>query len=126
VCSVPLLDMVRYHLFGAGKTWIDEYGSADDKTQFETLLSYSPYHHVKHGAKYPAMLMLSADSDDRVDPMHARKFTAAIQQAGKGGRAALLRIETNAGHGGADLIKKQIEQSVDTFSFVLHELGAKG
>jgi len=126
VCAVPLLDMVRYHLFGAGKTWIDEYGSAEDKSQFETLLSYSPYHHVDDGAKYPAMLMLSADSDDRVDPMHARKFTAAIQHASKGGRTALLRIETNAGHGGADLIKKQIEQSVDTFSFVLHELDAKG
>lgn len=125
VCAVPLLDMVRYHLFGAGRTWIDEYGSAEDKAQFETLLAYSPYHHVKEGAKYPAMLMLSADSDDRVDPMHARKFTAAIQAASKD-RAALLRIETNAGHGGADLIKQQIAQSVDTFSFVLHELGVKG
>jgi prolyl oligopeptidase len=123
VCAVPLLDMVRYHLFGAGKTWIEEYGSAENPREFETLVAYSPYHHVRAGTAYPAMLMLSADSDDRVDPMHARKFTAAIQSAGKGHRAALLRIETNAGHGGADLIKKQIEQSVDTFAFVLHELG---
>jgi len=122
VCAVPLLDMIRYHLFGAGKTWIDEYGSADDPAQFTTLMAYSPYHQVRRGAEYPPMLMLSADSDDRVDPMHARKFTAAIQAASKG--TALLRIETNAGHGGADLIKKQIEQSVDTFAFVLHELGA--
>ena len=126
VCAVPLLDMVRYHLFGAGKTWIDEYGSADDAKQFETLMAYSPYHHVRDSAKYPAMLMLSADSDDRVDPMHARKFTAAIQAAGKGKRTALLRIETNAGHGGADLVKKQIEQSVDTFSFLLSELQGGG
>jgi prolyl oligopeptidase len=126
VCAVPLLDMVRYHLFGAGKTWIEEYGSSEDPAQFETLVAYSPYHHVRPDVAYPPMLMLSADSDDRVDPMHARKFTAAIQSANKGGKAALLRIETNAGHGGADLIKKQIEQSVDTFAFVLDALGVSG
>ena len=118
--------MVRYHLFGAGKTWIEEYGSSEDPAQFETLVAYSPYHHVRPDVAYPPMLMLSADSDDRVDPMHARKFTAAIQSANKGGKAALLRIETNAGHGGADLIKKQIEQSVDTFAFVLDALGVSG
>ncbi len=126
VCAVPLLDMVRYHLFGTGKTWISEYGSADDKQQFETLFKYSPYHHIEKGKKYPALLMLSADSDDRVDPMHARKFVAAMQAASTSGEPVLLRIETNAGHGGADMIKKNIERSVDTYSFLMHELGMEG
>ena len=81
LCGVPLLDMVRYHLFGSGKTWIEEYGSADDADDFKALYAYSPYHHVKQGTKYPATLILSADSDDRVDPMHARKFAAELQWA---------------------------------------------
>lgn len=124
ICAVPLLDMVRYHLYGTGTTWIDEYGTPEDSTQFETLIGYSPYHRIKAGTEYPAMLMLSADSDDRVDPMHARKFTAAIQAASTSKRPALLRIETNAGHGGADLIKQQIEQTVDMFAFARAELHA--
>jgi prolyl oligopeptidase len=127
VCSVPLLDMVRYHLFGAGKTWIAEYGSAEDQAQFETLFAYSPYHHVAKGKKYPALLMLSADSDDRVDPMHARKFVAAVQAATSGSTTpVLLRIEANAGHGGADMIKKNIERGVDTYAFLMHQLGMQG
>jgi len=125
VCAVPLLDMVRYHLFGTGKTWIVEYGSAEDPKQFEAIYAYSPYHRVKPDTKYPAMLMLSADSDDRVDPLHARKFTAAIQAASTSGRATLLRIEKNAGHGGADLTKREIENGVDLYAFLMHELGMK-
>src|SRR5258707_3891973 len=85
LCAVPLLDMVRYHRFGSGTTWIDEYGSADDADDLKVLLSYSPYHQVKKGAKYPATLLLSADSDDRVDPMHARRFPAELQWASTGG-----------------------------------------
>jgi prolyl oligopeptidase len=122
VCAVPLLDMVRYHLYGSGKTWISEYGSAEDPEQFKALLAYSPYHRVKAGVRYPSVLMLSADSDDRVDPMHARKFTAALQAASKGG-PVLLRLEKNAGHGGADMVKSQVEKATDTFSFLWKELG---
>lgn len=125
VCSVPLLDMVRYHLFGAGKTWISEYGSADDPEQFKALYAYSPYHHVKPGTKYPAVLLLSADSDDRVDPMHARKFAAALQAASTGG-PVLLRIERNAGHGGADLIKAAVEKGADQYAFLLANTAAPG
>ncbi len=116
-CAVPLLDMVRYTRFGAGKTWIPEYGDPDDPADFAVLHAYSPYHHVDDGARYPALLMLAADSDDRVDPMHARKFTAAIQHASS--RPALLRIETNAGHGGADLLRQTIEREADTLAFLL-------
>jgi prolyl oligopeptidase len=123
VCGVPLLDMVRYHLFGSGKTWIPEYGSAEDPAQFAALLAYSPYHHVKQGAAYPALLVLSADSDDRVDPLHARKFTAAVQHASGSSAPVLLRIERHAGHGGADLVRQTVEGGTDTFAFLAQELG---
>jgi prolyl oligopeptidase len=79
VCAVPLLDMVRYHLFGSGQTWIAEYGSPEDPTQFATLVRLQPVPSRPAGREIPALLMMAADSDDRVDPMHARKFTAAVQ-----------------------------------------------
>jgi prolyl oligopeptidase len=118
LCGVPLIDMVRYHLFGSGKTWVSEYGSAENAEQFKALFAYSPYHHVKVGAKYPAVLLASADSDDRVDPMHARKFAAALQAASAGG-PVLLRIERNSGHGGADLVKANVEKNADQLAFGL-------
>ncbi|MEO8586632.1 MAG: prolyl oligopeptidase family serine peptidase [Acidobacteriota bacterium] len=123
LCAVPLLDMARYHLFGSGKTWISEYGSADDAAQFKALLAYSPYHHVKAVTNYPSVLLLSADSDDRVDPMHARKFAAALQAASTGG-PVLLRIEKHAGHGGADLVKSAVESRADEYAFALSETPA--
>jgi prolyl oligopeptidase len=122
VCAVPLLDMVRYHKFGSGKTWIPEYGDPDKADHFGFLYAYSPYHRVKEGTKYPAMLMLSADSDDRVDPMHARKFTAMIQAASGSTEPAIMRIEEKAGHGGAGTRKKGVAQQVDMYSFLLAEL----
>jgi prolyl oligopeptidase len=122
LCEVPLLDMVRYHKFGSGKTWVPEYGSADDEAGFKTLFAYSPYHHVKHAA-YPSLLMMSADSDDRVDPMHARKMTAALQAQSTGAHPILLRIERHAGHGGADLVKQLVEQATDSYAFLMSELG---
>jgi prolyl oligopeptidase len=123
VCAVPLLDMVRYHKYGSGKTWISEYGDPDIAEHFGWLYAYSPYHRVKEGAKYPAMLMLSADSDDRVDPMHARKFTAAIQAQSGSSEPAIMRIEAKAGHGGAGTRKSGVAQQVDMYAFLLAELG---
>ncbi len=124
-CHVPLLDMVRYHRFGSGKTWISEYGSADDPEQFRFLYAYSPYHRVKAGVKYPSLLMMTADSDDRVDPMHARKFTAAVLHASASANPVLLRMETRAGHGGGDMVKKRIESTVDEYAFLFHQLGMR-
>jgi prolyl oligopeptidase len=121
LCGVPLLDMVRYHLFGSGKTWIEEYGSADDAEDFKALYAYSPYHHVKQGTKYPATLILSADSDDRVDPMHARKFAAELQWASSDG-PVLLRVEKHSGHGGADLVKANVEKLADEYAFALEQM----
>ena len=118
LCGVPLLDMVRYDLFGSGKTWRSEYGSHEDATQFRVLHAYSPYHHVTEGTRYPALLLLSADSDDRVDPMHARKFAAMMQARSKGG-PVLLRIERNAGHGGADMVKADVQKNADRLGFSL-------
>lgn len=120
VCAVPLLDMVRYHLFGSGRTWIPEYGTAEKADEFKTLLAYSPYHHVNEGAAYPPLLMLAADHDDRVDPLHARKFVARVQGAGG---TAWLRVEKNSGHGGADQVGKAIEQSADQYAFLFATLG---
>jgi prolyl oligopeptidase len=121
LCGVPLLDMVRYHLFGSGKTWIEEYGSADDAEDFRTLYAYSPYHHVKEGTRYPSVLLLTADSDDRVDPMHARKFGALLQHASAGGKV-LVRVEANSGHGGADKVKALVEERADAYAFAWAEI----
>lgn len=123
VCSVPLLDMVRYHLFGSGKTWIGEYGSAEDAEQFKALRAYSPYHRVQPGTAYPPTLFLSADNDDRVDPLHARKMAAALQAANSAPSPILLRIQANAGHGGADRVEEAVEESVDLYSFLMATFG---
>jgi prolyl oligopeptidase len=121
LCGVPLLDMLRYHLFGSGHTWVEEYGSAENAADFKALFAYSPYQHVVSGTVYPATLILSADSDDRVDPMHARKFTAELQRDSRGG-IVLLRVEPNAGHGGADLVGKSIEKVADELAFALSQI----
>jgi len=120
ICSVPLLDMLRYHLFGSGRTWVPEYGSAEDPAQFKALYQYSPYRiAVEAGRRaYPAVLMDSADHDDRVDPMHARKLAAMLQAAQTADAPILLRIERNAGHGGADLVKQQVERTADQLGFL--------
>jgi prolyl oligopeptidase len=120
LCGVPLLDMVRYHLFGSGKTWIAEYGSADLADDFAALYAYSPLHHVVKGTRYPATLLLSADSDDRVDPMHARKFAAELQWASTGG-PVLLRVEKHSGHGGADLVRAAVEKLADEYAFAIEQ-----
>jgi prolyl oligopeptidase len=122
ICLVPLLDMVRYHKFGLGAAWTTEYGSADDPAQLKALYAYSPYHHVREGVAYPAFLMMSSDHDDRVDPMHARKFTAALQAATSGQAPVWLRIEQNAGHGGADVVKQQVDEWADAYAFLIHQL----
>ncbi|MDP1829948.1 MAG: prolyl oligopeptidase family serine peptidase [Archangium sp.] len=123
VCAVPLLDMVRYHLYGSGKTWIPEYGDPEKPDELKTLEAYSPYAHIKQTA-YPSLLMLSSDHDDRVDPFHARKFVAWMQAASPKS-VNWLRIEANAGHGGADQVAKAIENSSDQVAFLMDQLGLK-
>ncbi|MEO7733798.1 MAG: prolyl oligopeptidase family serine peptidase, partial [Kofleriaceae bacterium] len=124
VCAVPLLDMLRYQLFGSGRTWVPEYGSAEDAAQFSALYQYSPYRLAVDAGKraYPAVLFDSADHDDRVDPMHARKLAAVLQAAQSSDAPILLRIERNAGHGGADLVKQQVERLADQYGFLDSQL----
>lgn len=123
LCGVPLLDMVRYHQFGIGKAWIPEYGTPEKKEDLQWLLAYSPYHNVKKGLSYPALLMLSADHDDRVDPLHARKFVAQVRWATESAYPVLLRIEENSGHGGGDMRKKWVARTADELAFLDAELG---
>ena len=123
VCGVPLTDMVRYHLLQIARLWIPEYGSTENPDQFPFLYAYSPYHHVKDGTAYPATLVFSAESDTRVDPMHARKFAARLQAATSSRAPILLRIEGKAGHGAGKPMAKIIEQYTDEFSFLFEELG---
>jgi prolyl oligopeptidase len=122
VCSAPLLDMVRYEKFGLGRTWNVEYGSADDPEQFEWLHAYSPYHRVSDGVAYPAVLFTTFESDTRVDPLHARKMCARLQDATSSDRVVLLRRETKAGHA-AKSVSRAIDQAVDVQAFLSHELG---
>ncbi|HTC23161.1 MAG TPA: prolyl oligopeptidase family serine peptidase [Gemmatimonadales bacterium] len=123
VIQVPLLDMLRYHRFLIARLWIPEYGSADDPEQYPWLRAYSPYHHVRDGAPYPAVLLATAESDSRVDPMHARKMTARLQAATGSTHPVLLRLEAKAGHGAGKPIAKVLEELTDIWSFVFHELG---
>jgi prolyl oligopeptidase len=125
VCGVPLLDMLRYHQFQLAKLWIPEYGSADDPDAFRWLHAYSPYHRVRDGVAYPAVLLVSAVTDTRVDPMHARKMAARLQAASGSGRPVLLRLETKAGHGAGKPLAKVIAQTVDEWSFLYAQLGIR-
>jgi prolyl oligopeptidase len=123
VIQVPLLDMLRYHRFLIARLWIPEYGSPDDPVEYSWLRAYSPYHHVQDGAPYPAVLLATAESDTRVDPMHARKMAARLQSATGSAHPVLLRLEARAGHGAGKPIAKVLEELTDTWSFVFHELG---
>lgn len=125
VCSAPLLDMVRYEKFGLGQLWNDEYGTAADPVEFGWLYSYSPYHRVRPGTEYPAVLFTVFDGDTRVDPLHARKMAAALQEATSGDaqtRPILIRAEGQVGHG-ARAVSKSVELGADQLGFLAEMLG---
>jgi prolyl oligopeptidase len=125
VIQVPLLDMLRYHRFLIARLWIPEYGSPDDPEAFRWLRAYSPYHHVRPGTRYPAVLLATAESDTRVDPMHARKMAARLQAATASGRPVLLRLEARAGHGAGKPLTKVLDELTDTWTFVFSEVGVE-
>src|SRR5262249_3922997 len=124
-CQVPLLDMLRYHKFLIARLWAPEYGSADDAEPFGWLSAYSPYHRVQDGVKYPAVLLATAESDTRVDALHARKMAARLQAASASGgdRPVLLRIEPKAGHGAGKPRGKGLEEVTGTWRFLFWQLG---
>jgi prolyl oligopeptidase len=125
VCSAPLLDMVRYELFSLGRTWSDEYGTAADPTELEWLLGYSPYHAVRCGIAYPAVLFTVFDADTRVDPLHARKMCAALQHATAAApdiSPVLIRREIDAGHA-ARSVSRTVALAVDQLTFLARHTG---
>ncbi len=121
--QVGVLDMLRYHKFTIGYAWAVEYGSSDVPEQFNYLYKYSPLHNLKKGVAYPATLITTADHDDRVVPAHSFKFAAALQEANGGPNPTLIRIETNAGHGGGMPTGKRIEVLTDVWGFTMYNLG---
>src|SRR4051812_20359821 len=122
VCSAPLLDMVRYELFGLGRTWNDEYGTAEDPTELGWLLGYSPYHGVREGTAYPAVLFTTFESDTRVDPLHGRKLAAALQHATTSDAPVVVRRETSVGHG-ARAVSRTVGLAADQLAFLAEHTG---
>jgi prolyl oligopeptidase len=123
--AVGVMDMLRYQKFTAGRMWVSEYGMADDPKEFKTLLAYSPYHNLKPGTRYPATLITTADTDDRVVPAHSFKFAAALQHEQAGPAPVLIRIETRAGHGAGKPTAKAIDELTDQWAFLVKVLGVK-
>lgn len=123
--AVGVMDMLRFHKFTAGRFWTDDYGSADNPDEFKALYAYSPYHNLKKGTRYPATMVTTADTDDRVVPGHSFKFAARLQEAHSGSPPVLIRIETRAGHGAGTPTKKIIEELADEYAFLVKNLKMK-
>ena len=121
--AVGVMDMLRFHQFTAGRFWVDDYGSAENLDEFQALLAYSPYHNLKPGTRYPATLVTTADTDDRVVPGHSFKFAARLQGCQSGDAPTLIRIETRAGHGAGKPTDKMIEEVADQWAFLAKNLG---
>jgi prolyl oligopeptidase len=119
--AVGVMHMLRFHKFTVGKSWIPEYGSPDNPEEFKAIYAYSPLHNIKPGTRYPAILVTTADHDDRVVPLHSFKYTATLQAAQAGDSPILIRIETDSGHG-ASSTTKLINEYADKWSFLVKEL----
>ena len=121
--AVGVMDMLRFHRFTAGRFWTDDYGSADEPEEFPALYAYSPYHNIRDGECYPAVLATTADTDDRVVPGHSFKYMARLQQAQACDEPVLIRIETRAGHGAGKPTQMIIEEYADRWAFLVENLG---
>lgn len=119
VCRYPLLDMLRYHRFLVAPYWVPEYGSAEDPVQFAYLADYSPYHHVTRGTRYPSVMLVSGDSDNRVAPLHARKMTAMLQSKTGSTNPVVLLYDSSAGHAGERPTSAAIEELTSELRFML-------
>lgn len=124
--AVGVMDMLRFHKFTIGWAWAGDYGTSEDSREmFEYLYRYSPYHNIKSGVEYPAVLVTTADHDDRVVPAHSFKYIARLQEYQTGKLPVLIRIDTKAGHGGGKPTAKIIDEYTDVWSFVFYHLGMK-
>ncbi|MEW4468058.1 prolyl oligopeptidase family serine peptidase [Parasphingorhabdus sp. JC815] len=123
--AVGVMDMLRFDRFTAGRYWVDDYGYPDKEADFRNLLSYSPYHNIKDGTDYPAIIVSTADTDDRVVPGHSFKYTARLQALDTGDKPHLIRIETRAGHGSGKPTDKLIEEYSDIYGFMADAVDLK-
>jgi prolyl oligopeptidase len=123
--AVGVMDMLRFQKFTEGREWVDDYGSSDNPAEFKALLAYSPYQNIRPGRCYPATLVTTADTDDRVVPGHSFKFAAALQRAQSCDRPVLIRISTRAGHGAGKPTTKRIAETADDWAFLVKSLGMK-
>ena len=123
LCMVPMLDMLRYHLFDNAHVWKEEYGTAEDAEDFAALSSYSPYHHVRQETSYPATMIVSGDADQNCNPLHARKMTARLQAANAGQHPVLLDYDEYRGHSPVLPLATRVEALTNRLAFVSKELG---
>jgi prolyl oligopeptidase len=117
------MDMLRFHEFTIGWAWKSDYGSSETKEEFERLAEYSPLHNIEPGTEYPAVLITTADHDDRVVPAHSFKYAATLQRAQAGDAPILIRIQARAGHGAGTPTSKLIEEATDKWAFLVKVLG---
>ena len=120
--QVGVMDMLRFHKFTIGWNWIADYGSSDNKDEFEALYAYSPLHNIKKGVKYPPTLITTADHDDRVVPAHSFKYAATLQELAAHDNPLLIRIDTKSGHGASNLTKA-LETTADIDAFIMQNMG---
>jgi len=123
---VPLLDMLRYQNFLLARYWVPEYGSSENAEQFAWLRAYSPYHNLKKGTKYPAVLFTAGENDSRVHPLHARKMAARMQSmnaSDTGANPVFLWVDREAGHGQGKPLAARIRDQVDQWSFLMWRTG---
>ncbi len=123
--AVGVMDMLRFQKFTIGWAWTGDYGSSDNKEEFEYIYKYSPIHNVKKGVQYPVTLVTTADHDDRVVPAHSYKYIATLQENQGGSNPVLIRIETQAGHGAGKPVSKIIDEAADIQSFLMFHLGMR-
>ncbi|MGD9890002.1 MAG: prolyl oligopeptidase family protein [Dehalococcoidia bacterium] len=121
--GVGVMDMLRFQKFTIGWAWVSDYGSSDDPDEFKAIYAYSPLHNIRPGTAYPPTLIVTADHDDRVVPAHSFKFAATLQEAQAGAAPILIRIETDAGHGGLTPVTKMIEEQTDEWAFLVQVFG---
>jgi len=121
--AVGVMDMLRFQKFTIGRAWTSDYGSSENAEEFAAIYKYSPLHNIKAGTKYPAVLVTTADHDDRVFPAHSFKYAATLQEAQSGSAPVLIRVETKAGHGAGKPTSKQIEEVADIYGFLMKNLG---
>ena len=125
VSGVGIYDMLRVETTPNGAFNVAEFGSVKDPEQFRALYAYSPYHHVQDGTAYPASLLVTGANDPRVDPYNSRKMVARLQAATSSREPILLRTSSTTGHGRSNPLTEEIAENVDTYSFLLHELGTR-